>query len=146
MKMYEGVMYRFAFSWLWWHYLEVSGELHTPAALLYSPAKRPWHPLNTRQVGPQSRSGRYGGVKILDHTGTSASTPRSFSPSQPIFYNCLKIKREYEIFWTKRQHDFINLLRLISTWISPLFIPGFPPSLRSLASAACSVGSLWMIR
>jgi hypothetical protein len=47
-------MYRSTFSWPR-HYLEVSGQLHAPAALL--PGE---YPLDRRLGGPQSRSGRRG--------------------------------------------------------------------------------------
>jgi hypothetical protein len=36
--------------------MEVSGQLHAPAAL--SPGKSPWYPLDRRLGWPQSRSGR----------------------------------------------------------------------------------------
>jgi hypothetical protein len=36
--------------------MEVSGQLHAPAALL--PGKEPWYPLDRRLGGAQSRSGR----------------------------------------------------------------------------------------
>jgi hypothetical protein len=36
--------------------MEVSGDLHAPAAL--PPRKSPWYPLDRRLRGPQSRSGR----------------------------------------------------------------------------------------
>jgi hypothetical protein len=38
------------------HQMEVSGQLHAPAAL--AQGKNPGYPLNTRLGGPQSRSGR----------------------------------------------------------------------------------------
>jgi hypothetical protein len=38
--------------------LEVSGQLHAPAAL--PPGKSPRYPFYRRLGGPQSRSGRYG--------------------------------------------------------------------------------------
>jgi hypothetical protein len=41
--------------------MEVSGQLHAPAAL--PPGEDPWHPLNWRLGGPQSRSGRGGEEK-----------------------------------------------------------------------------------
>jgi hypothetical protein len=43
--------------------LEVSGQLHAPAAL--PPEKSPRYPFYRRLGGPQSRSGRYGEGKIL---------------------------------------------------------------------------------
>jgi hypothetical protein len=51
-------MYRSKFSWPR-HLLEVSGQLHAPAAL-------PRYPLDRRLGGPQSRCGRRGEEKILD--------------------------------------------------------------------------------
>jgi hypothetical protein len=41
--------------------MEVSGQLHVPAAL--PPEKSPWYPLDRRLSGPQSRSGRGGEEK-----------------------------------------------------------------------------------
>jgi hypothetical protein len=38
--------------------MEVSGQLHTPAAL--PPGKGPWYPMDRRLGGPQNRSGRGG--------------------------------------------------------------------------------------
>jgi hypothetical protein len=42
--------------------MDVSGQLHVPAAL--PPAKDPCYPLNTRLGGPQSRSGHGDEEKI----------------------------------------------------------------------------------
>jgi hypothetical protein len=69
-------MYRSTFSW-YQHLLEVSGQLHAPAAL--PRGRNPQYPLDLRLGGPQSRSGRYGEEKILDPTGTRTPTPRSSS-------------------------------------------------------------------
>jgi hypothetical protein len=64
------------------HLMEVSGQLHTPAAL--SPGKEAQVPnVHRRQAGPQSQSGRRGEEKILDPSGTATPTPRSSSP-QPV--------------------------------------------------------------
>jgi hypothetical protein len=41
--------------------MEVSGQLHTPAAL--TPGKKPWYPLDRRLRGSQRRSGRGGEEK-----------------------------------------------------------------------------------
>jgi hypothetical protein len=42
--------------------MEVSGQLHAPAAL--PPGKKsPWYPLDMKLCGPQSRSGRGGEEK-----------------------------------------------------------------------------------
>jgi hypothetical protein len=41
--------------------MEVSGQLHVPAAL--PPGKSPWYPLDRKLGGPQSRSGRGGEEK-----------------------------------------------------------------------------------
>jgi hypothetical protein len=46
----------------------VSGQLHAPAAL--PPGKSPRYPFYRRLDGPQSRSERYGEVKIFYPTGT----------------------------------------------------------------------------
>jgi hypothetical protein len=65
-------MYRSTFSWTR-QYLEVSGQLHAPAALL--PGKRPRYPFYKRLIGPQSRSGRYGEVKIFTLPGLELRPP-----------------------------------------------------------------------
>jgi hypothetical protein len=57
-------------------YLEVSGQIHDPAALATG-GKKPRYQLDRRLGEPQSRSDRYGEVKILDPTGTRNPTPRS---------------------------------------------------------------------
>jgi hypothetical protein len=41
--------------------MEVSGQIHAPAAL--PQGKNPWYPLDRRLGGPQSRSGRDGEEK-----------------------------------------------------------------------------------
>jgi hypothetical protein len=41
--------------------MEVSGQLHAPAAL--PPGKEPWYPLHRKLGGSQSRSGRGGEEK-----------------------------------------------------------------------------------
>jgi hypothetical protein len=56
----------------------VSGQLHAPAAL--PPEKRPRYPFYRRLGGPQSRSGRYGEVKIFDPTGTRTPAPLVVPP------------------------------------------------------------------
>jgi hypothetical protein len=44
--------------------MEVSGQLHAPAALLHG--KNPWYPLSRRLGGPQSLSGRGGeGIGVI---------------------------------------------------------------------------------
>jgi hypothetical protein len=43
------------------HYMEVSGQLHAPAA--YPHGKSPWYPLDRRLGGLQSRSGSDGEEK-----------------------------------------------------------------------------------
>jgi hypothetical protein len=58
------------------HWLEVSGELNSPAAL--TPGNGPPVPIRGLS-GPQSRSGR-DEVKILNPTGTRIPIPRSSSP------------------------------------------------------------------
>jgi len=44
--------------------MEVSGQLHAPAAL--PPGKRPWYPLDRRLGGPQIQSG-HGGEEKNSH-------------------------------------------------------------------------------
>jgi hypothetical protein len=51
----------------------VSGQLHAPAAL--PPGKSPRYPFYRRLGGPQSRSGRYGEVKIIYPIGTRTPAP-----------------------------------------------------------------------
>jgi hypothetical protein len=70
-------MYRSTFC-LSQHKLEVSGQLHAPAAL--PRGKSPPYPLDRRVGGPNDRSGRHGEVKILAPTGTRTSDPLVFQP------------------------------------------------------------------
>jgi hypothetical protein len=56
----------------------VSGQLHAPAAL--PPGKSPRHPFYRRLRGPQSRSRRYGEVKIFYRTGTRTPAPLVVQP------------------------------------------------------------------
>jgi hypothetical protein len=53
--------------------MEVSGQLHTPAAL--PQGKSPWYPLDRRLGGPQSRSGR--GVKEKNSQSRRESNPKT---------------------------------------------------------------------
>jgi hypothetical protein len=66
MKALVEWLYRSTFSWPR-NYLDVTGQLHAPAAL--PPGKETRYPLDRRLGGPQSRSGQYGEVKILDPIG-----------------------------------------------------------------------------
>jgi hypothetical protein len=56
----------------------VSGQLHAPAAL--TPGKSPCYPFYRRLGEPQSRSGRYGEVKIFYPIGTRTPAP---APGRP---------------------------------------------------------------
>jgi hypothetical protein len=47
---------------------------------LASGLESPRYPMDRRLGGPQSRSGQYGEVKILDPTGTRTPTSQSSSP------------------------------------------------------------------
>jgi hypothetical protein len=55
--------------------MEVSGQLHFPAAL--PQGKTPWYPLDRRLGGPQSRSGRGGEEE-------SSQARRESNPRTPI--------------------------------------------------------------
>jgi hypothetical protein len=56
----------------------VSGQLHAPAAL--PPGKSSRYPFYRRLGGPQSRSGRYGEVKIFTRTGLELPLPLVVQP------------------------------------------------------------------
>jgi hypothetical protein len=56
----------------------MSGQLIAPAAL--PPGKSTRYLFYRRLGGPQSRSGRYGEVKIFDPTGTRTSAPLVVQP------------------------------------------------------------------
>jgi hypothetical protein len=56
----------------------VSGQLHAPAAL--PPGKRPRYSFDRRLGGPQSRSGRYGEVKIFTLSGLEFPSPLVVQP------------------------------------------------------------------
>jgi hypothetical protein len=58
--------------------LEVSGQLHAPAALPLG--KSPRYPFYRRLGGPQSWSGWYGEVNIFDPTGTRTPAPLVVQP------------------------------------------------------------------
>jgi hypothetical protein len=53
--------------------------------MLYPRRKSPRHPLDRRLGGPQSRSGRRGGEKILNPTGTRIPTPGRPACSQSLY-------------------------------------------------------------
>jgi hypothetical protein len=65
-------MYRPRFSWPR-HKLEVSGQLHAPAAL--PPGKKPQYPLDRWLGGPQSRSGNMEKWKFLPLPGPELRPP-----------------------------------------------------------------------
>jgi hypothetical protein len=74
MKTFTDAMYRSTYCWPrhWW---EVVGQFRSPTA---SPPPRniPHYPLDSKLVGPQKRSERYGEEeKILAVTGARPSTP-----------------------------------------------------------------------
>jgi hypothetical protein len=56
----------------------MSGQLHAPAAL--PPGKSPRYPCYRRLGGPQSRSGRYGEVKIFTLPGLELPSPLLVQP------------------------------------------------------------------
>jgi hypothetical protein len=58
--------------------LEVSGQLHAPAAL--PPGKSPRYPFYRRLGGPQSRSGLYGEAKIFTLSGLELPLPLIVQP------------------------------------------------------------------
>jgi hypothetical protein len=66
MKTCGGVKVWLQHSWPR-HYMEVSGQLHSSAALL--PGKEPPYPLDRRLRGLQSLYGRYGEEKLLPMPG-----------------------------------------------------------------------------
>jgi hypothetical protein len=55
---------------------------------LYPRGKRPRYPLDRKLGGPQSRSGRSGEEKILDHTGTRTLTPSVVQPVANRYTDC----------------------------------------------------------
>jgi hypothetical protein len=69
-------LYRSTFSWPR-HKLEVSGQLHAPAAL--PPGKDPPVPLDRTLDEAQNWSGRRGEEEVLDPTGTRTPTSPSSS-------------------------------------------------------------------
>jgi hypothetical protein len=81
-------MYRSTFSWPR-HYFEVSGQLHASAAL--HPGKSPRYPFYRKLGGPQSRSGRYGEVKIFYPTGTRTPAPHEGIISSERFYSIFNV-------------------------------------------------------
>jgi hypothetical protein len=62
----------------------VSDQIHAPAA--FPPGKSTRYPFYRRLGGPQSRSERYGEVKIFDPTWTRTPAPPGRSaPSQSLY-------------------------------------------------------------
>jgi hypothetical protein len=97
--------YRSTYSWPL-HWLEMSGQLHAPAALPLG--KESLVPLDRRLGWPQSRSGRHGEEKILTLTGTRTPTPRSSSRRQSQYRLPYPGSQEYlilNIFTNSRNWD-----------------------------------------
>jgi hypothetical protein len=67
----------------------------------FTPLPLYWYPLDWRLGGPRSRSGRYGEVNILDHTGTAARSRPVYRLSCP--GSCFRLTKEYgsvdRFFW-----------------------------------------------
>jgi len=63
--------------------MEVSGQLHAPAALL--PAKGPWYPLDRRMGGPQSRS-EHGGEEKSSQPLSGLESPIIQPSAIPLSY------------------------------------------------------------
>jgi hypothetical protein len=116
-------MYRSTFSWPR-HLLEVSGLLHAPDA--WPPGKSPRYPFYRRLGGPQSRSGRYGEVKIFYLTGTW--TPAS--PGRPACSQSL-----YRLSYPVTVKNFLHVIQT-GSGAPPASYPmrtgggGFPPGVR----------------
>jgi hypothetical protein len=69
------------------HYMEMSGQLHAPAAL--PQGKSPWYALDRRLGGPQSGSGRGGEEKNPSPAGNRTLEPRTSSPQPSAIPNQL---------------------------------------------------------
>jgi hypothetical protein len=74
--------------------MEVSGQLHTPAA--FSQGKSPQYPLDRRLGGPQSHSGYGGGEK-------NSQPPPEIEPQNPDHP-----AHSQSLSWLTLQLDFIN--------------------------------------
>jgi hypothetical protein len=64
----------------WMSALDGGERLSCMPQSITSYGKRPRQPLDRRQGGPQSQSGRGGEENVLDYTGTRTPNPRSRSP------------------------------------------------------------------
>jgi hypothetical protein len=95
----------------------VSGQLHAPAAL--PPGKRPRYPFYRRLGGPQSRSGRYGEVKIFYPTGTrTPASPCRPAPSQPLYR--LSYPGTHERKWTSQNLSYYPDMCVSQPSVEPL--------------------------
>jgi hypothetical protein len=74
---------------------------------LYPPEKKPPYPLDWKLGGLQSLSGRREEEKVLDPTGTSTRTPRSFSPVASRYTDCAILACLFVIY------DILNFLYMI---------------------------------
>jgi hypothetical protein len=109
--------------------MEVSGQLHAPAAL--PPGKSLRYPSNKRRGEPQSRSGLHVEEKILDPTGTSTPTPRS--SSQP--YNPVKVNRHFG--GTYRFHLLGVCIMLVSCFTLSSTLRSINPFVIQAKSSGC---------
>jgi hypothetical protein len=80
MKTYGEWMYRSTYSWSR-HLLEMSGQLHAPAAL--PPEKEPPYALDRRLGGPQNRCGRHGEDKNPARVGNQISAAQPVAHHSP---------------------------------------------------------------
>jgi hypothetical protein len=93
----------------------------------YPRGKSPRYPLAKRLSGPQSRSGRYGEVKILDSTGTRISTSRTscqWSVAIPTALPRL-IESRKKCFWKAERGRLLRLTNLppCVSWLSRPEVP-----------------------
>jgi hypothetical protein len=64
----------------------VGGEWSVSRPFRFTPGKEPRYPFYRRLGGPQSRSGRYGELKIFDPTGTRTPAPPGCPARSQLLY------------------------------------------------------------
>jgi hypothetical protein len=91
--------------------MEVSGQLHAPAAL--PPGKNSWYPLDRRLDGPQSRSGRGGEGKYSEPLPGIELPDRQFRSLMAWYLGILlwrKLLNE-ELLNLYSSPDYINIIK-----------------------------------
>jgi hypothetical protein len=106
-------MYRSTFSCPR-HWLEVSCQLHAPAAL--PPRKSPRYPFYRRLGGPQSRYGRYGVMKIFYPTGIRTPAPPGRPACSQLLYRLSYPGSPFECVKSQNYPSLITYMYACDIW------------------------------